>query len=320
MSRRFEVYFWKNAARPDDDAALELILQPYKFGGAIYCIIHLESRRMYVGSTVCLGSRMTYHYGLLVRDKHVNRKLRAAWKRFGASAFEFRVLQKVSERTALIEAEQKWMDKLDAYRTGYNILPEAGTWRRLFLEPEHKARIAATAKARYASMTRDERVALMRHLFPLALIASKNRTPEQRKAISERMRGNRLGVGIRPRWAKLSDEEVLALITMIAEGATWRAAAAAFGLKSSAVSQILAGKNYKKVRIPAALRAQCRQYSGRKAIGSRARTAKLNEQDIPVIRARLRAGEKARIVAADYGVFVNTVRAIKYGHSWRHVA
>jgi hypothetical protein len=54
--------------------------------------------------------------------------------------------------------------------------------------------------------------------------------------------------------------------------------------------------------------------------GSQHSHAKLAESDIPLIRARLAAGEKAAAIAADYGVTSSNIRAIHRGKTWSFVA
>lgn len=55
------------------------------------------------------------------------------------------------------------------------------------------------------------------------------------------------------------------------------------------------------------------------AIGSKNYASKLTEADIPIIRARLAAGEFQRAVAADYGVSQVTISHISKRMVWTHV-
>jgi hypothetical protein len=49
------------------------------------------------------------------------------------------------------------------------------------------------------------------------------------------------------------------------------------------------------------------------------RSAKVTAADIPVIRARIAAGESYRTIAADYGVRYQSIQAIRSGRSWSHI-
>lgn len=53
--------------------------------------------------------------------------------------------------------------------------------------------------------------------------------------------------------------------------------------------------------------------------GSKSKTAKLIEADIPKIRERLNAGDSQKEIAKDYGVNNRTISAIKIGKIWAHI-
>jgi hypothetical protein len=53
--------------------------------------------------------------------------------------------------------------------------------------------------------------------------------------------------------------------------------------------------------------------------GSANTQAKLTEEDVPEIRARLRAGESLRSAARDYNVSPSTILDLKKGRTWAHV-
>lgn len=53
--------------------------------------------------------------------------------------------------------------------------------------------------------------------------------------------------------------------------------------------------------------------------GSRIGVARLHEDDIPIIRQRLAAGESLAAIAGTYGVCKATISNIKTGMAWRHV-
>lgn len=56
-----------------------------------------------------------------------------------------------------------------------------------------------------------------------------------------------------------------------------------------------------------------------RARGTAHPNAKLTEADIPIIRARLAAGETQIVIAADYGVAQSKISDIKMGRTWTHV-
>lgn len=54
-------------------------------------------------------------------------------------------------------------------------------------------------------------------------------------------------------------------------------------------------------------------------MGSAHGLSKLTEEDIPVIRRRLKNGETQRVIALDYGVHQVTISRIKTGKDWSHI-
>ncbi len=76
----------------------------------VYAIVHSESGRRYVGSSVNLRGRLSRHRKELDREIHGNRRLQRAWKKYGPAAFEFMVLETVSDRSALLAREQAHVD------------------------------------------------------------------------------------------------------------------------------------------------------------------------------------------------------------------
>ena len=55
------------------------------------------------------------------------------------------------------------------------------------------------------------------------------------------------------------------------------------------------------------------------AVGSKNTSAKLKEEDIPIIKSRIRNGETCYAIARDYGVTGETILHIKHGRNWQHV-
>jgi hypothetical protein len=57
---------------------------------------------------------------------------------------------------------------------------------------------------------------------------------------------------------------------------------------------------------------------GRAVVGDKHYLAKLISPDIPVIRARLLAGDSCNAIARDYKVTSGTISQIKRGRAWKH--
>jgi group I intron endonuclease len=78
----------------------------------IYVIDTSTSRRVYVGSTKCFNQRFSQHQRRLKNGTHHCKHLQYAYNKHGASTFEMRVVEPVSNTADLITREQMWIDTL----------------------------------------------------------------------------------------------------------------------------------------------------------------------------------------------------------------
>lgn len=111
--------------------------------------IRSPSGRCYVGSAKCLRSRSASHIRDLEAGKHSNQKLQRAWEKYGA-ALQIEVLEFVQDPTGLVSAEQRWIDRLDCVRNGYNIAPTAGSMLGFKQDRATVERLAAMQRGRKA--------------------------------------------------------------------------------------------------------------------------------------------------------------------------
>lgn len=78
----------------------------------IYAIIHVESGRLYIGSSVNIYSRWRQHKGELNNNRHHSPYFQRAWNKYGADAFEWRVLEMTLRESVILEArEDYWMSQ-----------------------------------------------------------------------------------------------------------------------------------------------------------------------------------------------------------------
>lgn len=137
---------------------------------AIYGILNLVNGKIYIGSAVKFNMRFSSHISKLNKGKHINIYLQKSWIKNSPLAFEFIILEFVSDKNDLIEREQYWIDLLKASdpEFGYNIRKNASNNLGLKYPPyagekiraanlgkvhsaEHKAKNSAANKGHFVS-------------------------------------------------------------------------------------------------------------------------------------------------------------------------
>ncbi len=107
----------------------------------IYAIANLVNGDRYFGSSLDCEKRFRIHVGNLTRGLHVNPKLLAAWRKYGASAFVLEIVEIVAERNSLLEREDAFIPL-----GKYNLAPKAGRppgmTRKFTEEEKHRFSIA----------------------------------------------------------------------------------------------------------------------------------------------------------------------------------
>ena len=187
----------------------------------IYWIINKGNAKMYVGSAVNIQRRFADHRKLLHAKKHHSAKLQNAWNKYGADAFEFKVVEEVEDVALLVEREQFWLDFTKAATAGYNVAPRAFSLLGFKHSPESIAKCRAARLGKKMSPETAEalrkantgRKLSPEHVAKLALSATGRRwTPgqaakvvaahlgakrsqETRRKISEAMKGNQSFLG-----------------------------------------------------------------------------------------------------------------------------
>ena len=78
----------------------------------IYKIINKINGKYYVGSSSVVCNRWYKHLWYLKNNCHPNIHLQSAWNKYGESAFDFIVVEKVPKEK-LIEIEQKYLDTIE---------------------------------------------------------------------------------------------------------------------------------------------------------------------------------------------------------------
>jgi group I intron endonuclease len=130
----------------------------------VYAIEHIESGRMYIGSTKrSLSRRWSEHRRNLKRKKHHNRHLQDDWNTYGGHAFEFRCIEQCLPN-GLIIREQYYLDRYRALDSGllYNICLSAESSIGRKHSPETKAKLSALNLIRILSPEAQARITAAR--------------------------------------------------------------------------------------------------------------------------------------------------------------
>jgi group I intron endonuclease len=77
---------------------------------AIYAIVNAVTRDMYVGSAVAVNRRWNAHRCNLKKRSHHCKHLQNAYAKYGNNAFDWEIIEFVSDKSKLIEREQFWLD------------------------------------------------------------------------------------------------------------------------------------------------------------------------------------------------------------------
>jgi|DEB19_MinimDraft_3_1074340.scaffolds.fasta_scaffold56684_2 group I intron endonuclease len=130
----------------------------------IYKIINAVNNKFYVGSAVNFEKRKARHIWRLRRGDHINKRLQAAWNKYGEAAFVFAMVEEVPGDADILQAENVWLKQHVGQVYCYNIATDATAptrgwfgqknpmWGRTFKHTESaKAKIGAASKARTQS-------------------------------------------------------------------------------------------------------------------------------------------------------------------------
>jgi len=126
----------------------------------IYLITCVPTGKIYVGSAANLKRRHYLHRWRLATNTHENKKLQRAWNKYGDSSFKFEVLEVVQNLQSLLAVEQKWIDSLDAIKTGFNICPTAGNSLGRSFSDETKQKIGNANRGRTPSEETRRKISL----------------------------------------------------------------------------------------------------------------------------------------------------------------
>lgn len=122
----------------------------YAGKAVIYKIINLTNAKFYVGSTVNWRARVRTHRRKLDAGTHHCTHLQAAWTKYGADAFVFRVIAEVDDADALHTLEQVYLDEHHGSPQCYNMARYTDNSTRGVPHSQlHKQRLSEALKRHY---------------------------------------------------------------------------------------------------------------------------------------------------------------------------
>lgn len=117
----------------------------------IYCIRNMVNNKKYIGSSIDINSRWSYHKKVLKINKHDNPYLQSSWNKYGKNNFDFSIVedceQDISEDMLIIK-EQTWINYYRSYdrEYGYNLRDSGRHGRH---SEETKQKISKAKKGKY---------------------------------------------------------------------------------------------------------------------------------------------------------------------------
>jgi group I intron endonuclease len=119
----------------------------------VYEIRNVTNNKVYVGSSVNLTNRRSYHLWQLRTGKHENNHLLSAFRKYGENSFNFKVLE-YCDADNLLVIEQEYIDKFNATdrSKGYNKSPTAGSPLGVKRSDEYKRKSSESRKGHGAGI------------------------------------------------------------------------------------------------------------------------------------------------------------------------
>ena len=153
--------------------------EPPNYSG-IYAIRCLANSKVYVGSAVWIAKRWRHHREALRKNEHYNRRLQAAWNKYGSGTFEFSVLTQTS-RDKLLSEEQRFIDSFGACGgSGFNLNPIAGSGLGRVYPPEVRARMSKAKRGKKLTLSAERMRELTETMLGNTYMLGKKHTEETR--------------------------------------------------------------------------------------------------------------------------------------------
>jgi group I intron endonuclease len=114
----------------------------------IYKISFLDSKNVYIGSSINIGRRKSVHLCCLRNNKHYNKHLQNAYNLYGENNMTFEIVVLCEQEQLLVFEEQK-IKEHNSYLKGYNMVEKPTKTNFGFKHTEdNKEKMSSSAKAR----------------------------------------------------------------------------------------------------------------------------------------------------------------------------
>lgn len=182
------------------------------------------------------------------KNKHANSKLQRFVNKYGIDKLSFEIIE-VCEKSDLIKLEQKYIDKLDCLRNGFNILPTAGSWLNMKHRKESIKKQSESKKGKKTCLGRilsDETKDKIRQ----KAIGRKQSDETIKKRVLKntgKVRSESAKLATLLKNKKLSDDQVIEIRKLLNQGVFQNDIAKQFNICQRNVSRIKQGISYKQV-------------------------------------------------------------------------
>lgn len=289
----------------------------------VYAIVNKINDKRYIGSSINIEVRWQQHRGDLTKGKHHSRHLQSAWNKYGADNFIFVILEVTdATRTALLEAEQRWLDRVEGVYTknGYNCWSHAASSLGVKQSQEtiEKRVISLRGeKSRLAKITEADVLAIRERAANLesytSIAADFPIGADGVKSIAYRHNWRHVG-GAEPvkrdidgshhPAAQLNEAQVAEIKQRLCNNEKHYAIAADYGVKREAITCIARGVSWDHVPWPADTYHEHRR---------------LTAQEVSEIKGRLENGETCKAIALSIGMDESYVSRIATEEKWADV-
>ena len=227
--------------------------QPRKPG--IYEILNLVNGKRYIGGTKNVYRRKIMHRHLLLHNKHFNGRLQRDWNKYGEKCFKFKLLEAVKDTGLLLQKEQEYLDREGPE---YNLSPTAGSNLGIIHSQDfcvtRSRLVSGKNHPNYGkSLKMETRKKISEALMGHSVSESaRNKMSEAAKGkiVSDRTREliSFAHRGSKNNSAKLTEEQVKEIKTMLKCGTSGRDVSKLFGVTEAMISRIKLGKAWLHVK------------------------------------------------------------------------